>query len=96
MSKFLPKDIDDTLLMDQDSNKVRRSIPSCMNHRSIWKVNTREALIMKKLTMVSIKQEVEDKVFASVNHITIIEDIKEEPPIKDNAEDAPPTFEEGV
>ena len=96
MSKFLPKDIDDTLLMDQDSNKVRRSIPSCMNHRSIWKVNTREALIMKKLTMVSIKQEVEDKVFASVNPITITEDIKEEPPIEDNAEDAPPTFKEGV
>ena len=46
--------------------------------------------------MVSIKQEVEDKVFASVNHITITEDIKEEPPIEDNAEDAPPTFEEGV
>ena len=67
-----------------------------MNHRSIWEVNTGEALITKKRTMVSIKQKVEDKVFASVNHITITEDIKEEPPIEDNAEDAPPTFKEGV
>ena len=69
---------------------------SRVQHRSIWEVNTGEALIMKKRTMVSIKQEVENKVFASVNHITITEDIKEEPPIEDNVEDAPLTFEEGV
>ena len=68
--------------MDQDSNEVRRSIPSCMKHRSIWEVNIGEALIVKKRTMVSTKQEVEDKVFASVNHITITEDIKEEPLLK--------------
>ena len=38
----------------------------------------------------------EDEFVASVNHITIIEITKEESPIEDNAEDAPPTFEEGV
>ena len=56
-------------------------------------MNTGEAL---RRTMVTTNQELEDEVFTSVNHITIIEDIKEEPPIEDNAEDAPPTFEEGV
>ena len=38
----------------------------------------------------------EDEVVASVNHITITEVIKEKSPIEDDAEDAPPTFEEGV
>ena len=46
--------------------------------------------------MVTTKQELEDEVVTSVNHITIIEDMKEEPPIEDDTEDAPPSFEEGV
>ena len=82
--------------MDQDSNEVRSSIPSSMKRRSIWEVNAGEALTAKKRTMVSIKQKVEDKVTASVNHITITEVRKEEPSIEDDVEDAPPIFEEGV
>ena len=31
-----------------------------------------------------------------MNHVTIVEDTKEEPPIKDNVEDAPHIFEEGI
>ena len=96
MSNFLHRYVDNTLLMDQDSNEVRNSIPSRMKRRSIWEVNTREALTAKKCTMVSTKQKVEDEVAASVNHITIIEDTKEDSPIEDYVEDAPPTFEEGV
>ena len=46
--------------------------------------------------MVSTTQKVEDEVVASVNHITMTEVTKEESPIKDDAEDAPPTFEKGV
>ena len=38
----------------------------------------------------------EDEVVVSVNHKTINEVTKEESPIEDNAEDAPPTFEEGI
>lgn len=65
-----------------------------MKRKSIWKVNAGEALTEKKnYTMVSIKQEVEDEVAASVNHITITKETKEEFSIEDNAEDAPPTFE---
>nr|POE98007.1 hypothetical protein CFP56_42491 [Quercus suber] len=90
------RDVDDTLLMDQDSNKVRSPIPSRMKRRSIWEVNTGEALTAKKRTMVSTKWKVEDEVVALVNHIIITKVIKEESPIEDDAEDAPPTFEEGV
>ena len=39
-----------------------------MKCRTIWKVNTREALIAKRCTIVTINQEVED-------------DIKDAPPI---------------
>ena len=67
-----------------------------MKRRTIWEVNTGEALTAKKRTMVSTKQKVEDEVVALVNHITITEVAKEESPIEDDAEDAPPTFEEGV
>ena len=38
----------------------------------------------------------ENEAVTLVNHITIIEDMKEEPPIKDDIEDAPLSFEEGV
>ena len=38
----------------------------------------------------------ENEAVTSVNHITIIEDMKEEPPIKDDIEDASLSFEEGV
>ena len=38
----------------------------------------------------------EDEVVASVNHITITEVTKEDSPIEDDAENAPPTFEEGI
>nr|POE61603.1 hypothetical protein CFP56_56647 [Quercus suber] len=96
MSNFFHRDVDDTLLMDQDSNKVRSPIPSRMKRRSIWEVNTGEALTAKKRTMVSTKWKVEDEVVALVNHIIITKVIKEESPIEDDAEDAPPTFEEGV
>ncbi|XP_075674961.1 uncharacterized protein LOC142644177 [Castanea sativa] len=56
ISNFLHRDVDETLLMDQDSNEVHSSIPSRMKRR-ITKV---------------------------------------ESPIEDDAEDAPPTFEEGM
>ena len=46
--------------------------------------------------MVTTNQELEDEAVASVNHITIIEDMKEELPIEDDTEDAPPSFEEGI
>ena len=82
--------------MDQDSNEVRSSIPSRMKRRSIWEVNTGEALTTKRRIMVSTKQKVEDEVVASVNHITITEVTKEDSFIEDDAEGAPPTFEEGV
>ena len=67
-----------------------------MKRRTIWEVNTGEALTIKRRTMVTTKQELEDEVVTSVNHITIIEDTKEEPPIEDDTEDAPPSFEEGI
>ena len=38
----------------------------------------------------------EDDDVTSVNHVTIIEETKEESSIEDDAEDALPTFEEGV
>ena len=41
MSNFFHRDVSDTLLMDQDSNEVRSSIPSRMKRRSIWEVNVR-------------------------------------------------------
>ena len=96
MSNFFHRDVDDTLIMDQDSNEVRSSIPSRMKRRSSQEVNTKEALTAKRHTMVSTKQKVEDEVVASVNHITITKVTKEESLIEDDAEDAPPTFEEGV
>nr|POF15771.1 hypothetical protein CFP56_17978 [Quercus suber] len=95
-SNFFHRDVDDTLLMDQDSNEVRSSIPSQMKRRSIWEVNTREALTAKKCTMVSPKLKVDDEVVALVNHITITEVIKEESPFEENVEDAPPIFEKGI
>ena len=67
-----------------------------MKCRTIWEVNTGEALTVKRHTMVTTKQELEDEVVTSVNHIPIIEDTKEEPPIKDDTEDAPFSFEEGI
>ena len=67
-----------------------------MKCKTIWEVNIGEALTAKRRTMVTINQELEDEAVTSVNHITIIEDTKEEPPIKDDTEDAPPSFEEGV
>nr|POF11015.1 hypothetical protein CFP56_13533 [Quercus suber] len=96
MSNFFHRDVDNTLLMDQDSNEVQSFIPFRMKRRSIWEVNTGEALTAKKRTMVSIKQKVEDEIVALVNHITITEVTNEESPIEDDVEDAPPTFEEGV
>ena len=84
MSNFFHKDVDDTLVMDQDSNEVRSSIPSRMKRRNIWEVNTGEALTAKRRTMVSTKQKVEDEVVASVNHITITEVTKEDSPIEDD------------
>ena len=96
MLNFFHRDVDGTLIMDQDSNEVRSSVPSRMKCRSIWEVNTGEALTAKRRTTVSTKQKVEDEVVASVNHITITEVTKEESPIEDNAEDASPTFEEGI
>ena len=67
-----------------------------MKCKTIWEVNIGEALTAKRRTMVTINQELEDEAVTSVNHITIIEDTKEEPPIKDDTEDAPFSFEEGV
>ena len=55
MSNFFHRDVDDTLIMDQDSNKVRSSIPSRMKCRSISEVNIGEALTAKRRTMVSTK-----------------------------------------
>nr|POF09885.1 hypothetical protein CFP56_53432 [Quercus suber] len=46
--------------------------------------------------MVITNQEVEDDVVTSMNHVTIVEDTKEEPPIEENVEDSPPIFEEGI
>ena len=67
-----------------------------MKCRTIWKVNTREALIAKRCTIVITNQEVEDDVVTSMNHVTIVEDTTEEPPIQDNVKDAPPIFEKGI
>ena len=67
-----------------------------MKCKSIWEVNTREALTAKRRTMVITNQEVEDDVVTSTNHVTIVIDTKEEPRIEDNVEDAPPRFEEGI
>ena len=46
--------------------------------------------------MVTTNQKLEDEVITSVNHITIIEDTKEDSSIEDDTEDASPSFEEGV
>ena len=54
-----------------------------MKRRTIWEVNTGEALIVKRCTMVNTNQELEDEVVTSVNHITIIEDTKEDTSIED-------------
>ena len=67
-----------------------------MKCKSIWEVNTREALTAKRCTMVITNQEVKDDVVTSTNHVTIVEDTKEEPLVEDNVEDAPPIFEEGI
>ena len=67
-----------------------------MKCKSIWEVNTREALTAKRHTMVITNQEVEDDVVTSTNHVTIVEDTKEEPSVEDNVKDAPPIFEEGI
>ena len=67
-----------------------------MKRRTIWEVNTGEALTVKRHTMVTTKQELKDEVVTSVNHITISEDMKEEPHIEDDTQDAPPSFEEGI
>ena len=67
-----------------------------MKRRTIWEVNTGEALIVKRCTMVNTNQELEDEVVTSVNHIKIIEDTKEDSSIEDYTEDALPSFEEGV
>ena len=95
-TNLLPRGANDTLIVDQDSNEIRSSIPSCMKRITIWEVNTGKALTVKKCTMVTTNQELENEAITSVNHITIIEDTKEEPPIKDDTEDAPFSFEEGV
>ena len=67
-----------------------------MKRRTIWEVNTGEALIVKRCTMVNTNQELEDEVVTSINHITIIEDTKEDTSIEDDTKDASPSFEEGV
>ena len=67
-----------------------------MKRITIWEVNTGKALTVKKCTMVTTNQELENEAITSINHITIIEDMKEEPPIKDDIEDASLSFEEGV
>ena len=69
---------------------------SRMKCRTIWKVNTRKALTMKRRMMVITNQEVKDDVVTSMNHVIIIKDTKEEPPFGDNIKDAPPVFEEGI
>ena len=65
---FLPKGANNTLIVDQDSNEIRSSISSRMKCRTIWEVNTREALSVKRRTMVTTNQEVKD-------------DVKDAPPI---------------
>ena len=60
--------VNDTLIVDQDSNEIRNSILSCMKRRTIWEVNIGEALTVKGRTMVTTNQEVED-------------DVKDAPPI---------------
>ena len=67
-NNFLLRGVNDTLIVDQDSNEIRNSIPSHMKRRTIWEVNTGEALIVKRRTMVTTNQEVED-------------DVKDAPPI---------------
>ena len=57
-----PRGANNTLIDDQDSNEVRSSIPSRMKRRTIWEVNTGEALTVKMRTMVTTNQEVEDHV----------------------------------
>ena len=68
MTNFLPRGVNDTLIVDQDSNEIRSSIPFRMKRRTIWEVNTGEALTVKRRTMVTTNQEVED-------------DVKDAPPI---------------
>ena len=67
-TNFPPRGVNDILIVDQDSNEIRSSIPSHMKRRTIWEVNTREALTVKRRTMVTTNQEVED-------------DVKDAPPI---------------
>ena len=67
-TNFLPRGVNDTRIVDQDSNEIRSSIPSRMKRRTIWEVNTGEALTVKRRTVVTINQEVED-------------DVKDGPPI---------------
>ena len=67
-SNFLPRGANDTLIVDQDLNEIRNSIPSCMKHKTIWEVNTGEALIIKRHTLVTTNQDFED-------------DVKDAPPI---------------
>ena len=61
-----PLEVLTTLIVDQDSNEIQSSIPSHMKRRTIWEV--REALTVKRRTMVTTNQEVED-------------DVKDAPPI---------------
>ena len=50
----------------------------------------------KRHTRVITNQNMEDDDVTVVNHVTIIEETKEESSIEEDVEDAPPTFEEGV
>ena len=67
-----------------------------MKRQAIWVIKNGETLTAKRHTRVITNQNMEDDDVTAVNHVTIIEETKGESSIEEDAEDTPPTFEEGV
>ena len=67
-----------------------------MKRQAIWVIKNGETLTAKRHTRVITNQNMEDDDVTAVNHVTIIEETKGDSSIEEDAEDAPPTFGEGV
>ena len=67
-----------------------------MKQQAILVIKSGETLTAKRHMRVITNQNMEDDDVTAVNHVTIIEETKEESSIEEDVEDAPPTFEEGV
>ena len=83
---------DNAHFVAQESKEIRNSVPSHMKWQAIWVIKTGETLTAKRHTRVIINQNMEDDDVTSVNHVTIIEETKEESSIENDAEDALPTL----